>query len=160
MNTGVLSLRRRDAHSTDAETIVRWFSTKAEAISWGGPNVPEPLTVLWLAQQFEAGRYWVWVDNKDSAKAIFGLLFPEEELAHLTRFGIAPDLRGRGLAKRLVGEIADVARSFGARRLSLRVYGSNAVARHVYDTLGFQVIEQIAVQEDPSGLSVRMSINL
>jgi ribosomal protein S18 acetylase RimI-like enzyme len=153
-------LERRQAYSADAANIVGWFSTAAEATSWGGPKVPQPLTAEWLAGEFEKGNYWVWIDQSDKIGGIFGLIFPGDGLAHLIRFAIAPELRGRRLAKGLMEEIKELARSLRAKQLSLWVYGSNHVARHVYDEMGFQLFGERVAAEDPSGVSHKMRLDL
>jgi ribosomal protein S18 acetylase RimI-like enzyme len=153
-------LERRAACSTDAESIVLWFPTKAEAISWAGPEVPEPLTSTWLAQQFETHSYWVWVDHDVEIKGVFGLVFLEEGSARLVRFALSPTLRGQRLAKQLVGEIIALAQSLGVKQLSLNVYGSNRIARHVYDGSGFRVFGERIADEDPSGVSYEMRLDL
>lgn len=153
--------QRRAACSTDAESIVSWFPTRAEAILWGGPDVPEPLTATWLAQQFETGSYWVWVDQGGSTiEGVFSLRFLEEGSARLGRFALSPSLRGQRLAKGLVEEIKTLARSLGAKQLSLGVYGSNRIARHIYDSIGFQVFGERIAKEDPSGVSYQMRLAL
>lgn len=121
--------------------------------------MPEPLTAEWLAGEFDNGNYWVWIDQREIA-GVFGLVFLEDGVAHLTRFAIAPELRGRRLAKGLMEEIKEVARSLGAKQLSLNVYGSNQVARHVYDEMGFRLFGERVAAEDPSGVSHKMRLNL
>jgi ribosomal protein S18 acetylase RimI-like enzyme len=53
-----------------------------------------------------------------------------------------------------------LARSRGAKQLSLGVYGSNRIARHIYDNMGFQVFEERVAEEDPSGVSYQMRLAL
>jgi ribosomal protein S18 acetylase RimI-like enzyme len=154
------TLERRAARSADAHIIVLWFPTKAEAVSWGGPSVPEPLTSTWLAREFEAGSYWVWVDSAGTIEGVFSLRFLAEGIARLSRFALAPSLRGQRLAKGLVEEIITLARSLGAKQLSLGVYGSNRIARHVYDDMGFQIFGERAAEEDSSGVSHQMRLRL
>jgi ribosomal protein S18 acetylase RimI-like enzyme len=135
---------------------VVWFPTRAEAILWGGPNVPEPLTTAWLAQQIETGNYWVWIGKGGTIEGVFSLQFPGEGAARLGRFALSPSLRGQRLAKGFIEEIKTLARSLGAKQLFLGVYGSNGIARHIYDSTGFQVFEERAAEEDPSGVSYQM----
>jgi len=151
---------RRAARSTDAQSIVLWFPTRADAILWGGPGIPEPLTATWLAQQFETYSYWVWVDQIGAIAGLCCLVFREEGLARFGRFALSPSLRGQRLAKWLAEEMIALARSLGARQLSLGVYGSNRIARRVYDSVGFQVIEERAAEEDPSGMNYQMRLDL
>ena len=48
----------------------------------------------------------------------------------------------------------------GARQLSLGVYGSNRIAKHVYESVGFEVFEERPAQEDPSGVDYQMRLDL
>jgi len=155
-------LERRAACSTDAETIASWFPTRAEAILWAGPSVPDPLTSTWLAQRFETATYWVWLDGTGTIQGVFALKlnFKEDGCARFGRFALSPSLRGQRLAKGLVREIIALARSLGAKRLSLGVYGSNRIARHVYESVGFEVFEQRVAEEDPSGVDYQMRLDL
>jgi ribosomal protein S18 acetylase RimI-like enzyme len=153
-------LEKRAARSTDASSIILWFPTRAEAILWGGPNVPEPLTSAWLAQQIEKGSYWVWIGQSGTIEGVFGLRFLEEGSARLGRFALSPNLRGQRLAKRFVEDILTLARSLEVKQLSLGVYGSNRIARHIYDNMGFQVFEERVAHEDPSGVSYQMRLAL
>jgi ribosomal protein S18 acetylase RimI-like enzyme len=67
---------------------------------------------------------------------------PLEAGAHVRQIqGLAvdPDDRGRGLGRMLLEAACDEARRQGARRITLRVLSSNAVARRLYASAGFRV---------------------
>ena len=51
---------------------------------------------------------------------------------------IAAEHRGRGLGRQAMLLAEDLARSIGARELGLNVFGGNLVARHLYESLGFE----------------------
>jgi RimJ/RimL family protein N-acetyltransferase len=153
-------MERRKARSTDAESIFSWFPSRAAAVLWAGLRVPDPLTLKWLAQEFETANYWVWVDATGVIQGVFALNFKEDGLARFGRFALSPILRGQGLAKGHVQEIMTLARSLGAKKLSLGVYGSNRVAKHVYESVGFEVFEQRVAEEDPSGVEYQMRLDL
>ena len=153
-------LERRTALSTDAATVVSWFPTRAEAILWGGPNVPDPLTSPWLEQEFQKHKHWVWVDRTGDIQGVFALVLRDEGLLRLARFALSPSARGQGSSKRLVEETIALARSLGAKQLCLAVYGSNRIARRVYDSVGFRIFEERVAKEDPSGMSYEMLIDL
>ena len=153
-------MERRAACSSDADSIVSWFPTRAEAVLWAGPSVPDPLTATWLAEQFEMGRYWVWVDDMGTVQGVFALNFKEDGSARFGRFALSPRLRGQHLATGLVREVIAVARSLGAKRLSLGVYGSNRKAKHVYESVGFQISSERMAEEDSSGVNYEMGLEL
>jgi GNAT superfamily N-acetyltransferase len=153
-------LQRRDARPQDAVTIITWFPTRRDAVWWGGPKVPDPLTADWLVGQFALGSYWVWTGQDEALQAMAGLQAKEGGVAWLNRFGIAPAMRGKGLAALLMKEIIDIARRRGDTEVSLGVYGSNHIARRVYDKLGFKPQSERVAQEDSSGTSITMRLFL
>lgn len=57
--------------------------------------------------------------------------------AHLAQLAVRPEARGRGLARRLLTEVADGATRAGFARLSLLVSGANTGARALYLDAGF-----------------------
>ncbi len=153
-------LKRREATPEDAPLIVGWFATRLEQVWWGGPTVPDPLTVDWLLGQFTLGRYWVWCDGADVIQAMAGLKAMDGGLAWLNRFGIAPVMRGRGLAVELMEEVIEIARRRGDNRMGLGVDGSNQIARRVYHRLEFLPVSERVAAEDPSGISITMQRDL
>jgi GNAT superfamily N-acetyltransferase len=50
------------------------------------------------------------------------------------------EFRGTGLGRPTLRAAEEYARSHGATRLGLNVFGPNAVARHLYDAVGYQVV--------------------
>jgi ribosomal protein S18 acetylase RimI-like enzyme len=48
--------------------------------------------------------------------------------------------RGQGLGRRAMLLAEEIASGHGARTLGLNVFGSNAVARHLYESLGYEVM--------------------
>jgi len=56
---------------------------------------------------------------------------------YLYSLWLDPTARGHGLARPLVGAAVDWARDLRARTVTLRVAAGNAVARGVYESLGF-----------------------
>jgi RimJ/RimL family protein N-acetyltransferase len=71
-----------------------------------------------------------------------GLISAQQENAetvYLYSLWLDPDARGHGLARPLVAAALDWARRQRARRVTLRVAEDNAVARSVYESLGFSV---------------------
>lgn len=59
---------------------------------------------------------------------------------------VAPEHRGEGVGRSLVSAAVDEAKVRGARRLTLRVLGSNGQARALYSALGF-VVEGVLREE-------------
>ena len=149
---------RRDATDADAAIIVGWFPSRRDAVWWGGPTVADPLTAEWLVAQFPAGDFWVWTDQDNIVQAMAGLKAMADGTAYLNRFAIAPAARGKGLSARLMAELVGIARTRGDTAMSLWVYGSNTIARRVYDRLGFRIVTQRDAEEDASGVSINMRL--
>jgi [ribosomal protein S18]-alanine N-acetyltransferase len=59
--------------------------------------------------------------------------------AHVTTLSVHPDWRRRGVGRRLLLEMAELARAIGAWRITLEVRPSNAGARALYAEFGFVV---------------------
>ncbi len=127
----------RRAGENDAAGIVRWFPTHESAVLWGGGDVPKPLTAQWLQAQFRSRRYYVLVDRTGQVCGTFSLRRIGDERMHLSRFGIDPALRRRGLGKFMLGTASDLARTDGATLFTLVVYEHNAPARRLYESCGF-----------------------
>ncbi len=74
---------------------------------------------------------------------------PLRENAHvlgIVGLAVAPGARRRGVASALLAAAEQLARARGARKLSLRVFGTNATAARLYERLGF-VVEGILRDE-------------
>lgn len=63
------------------------------------------------------------------------LLFEE---AHVTNVAILPEYRQKGRGRRLMLAMMRLAVKHGAEKMTLEVRESNAVAQHLYATLGFE----------------------
>lgn len=57
----------------------------------------------------------------------------------ITGLAVDPAAQGSGVGRALVEALADEARTRGARRLTLRVFAPNEVARRLYERCGFEV---------------------
>ncbi|MHB9101120.1 MAG: ribosomal protein S18-alanine N-acetyltransferase [Sulfuricella sp.] len=60
--------------------------------------------------------------------------------AHLLNLGIAPDWQGRGLGRRFLHQLINLARDYHAETLLLEVRPSNLAARRLYLSTGFSEI--------------------
>jgi ribosomal protein S18 acetylase RimI-like enzyme len=73
------------------------------------------------------------------------------DTVHLAQIAVAPDARGRGLARRLIGASLAAAGCDGCTRATLLVGERNPGARRVYDRLGFTAVATFvsAVRDQP-----------
>jgi ribosomal-protein-alanine N-acetyltransferase len=67
----------------------------------------------------------------------FGGIWLMVDDAHITTFGVHPEHRRRGIGRRLLLELADVALELGSARLTLEVRVSNEAAQALYQSFGF-----------------------
>lgn len=67
----------------------------------------------------------------------------ENNAAHLTTIGIAPEHRSRGLAKRLLAHIESALREREVGTLMLEVRVGNAAAQNLYRHLGYTTVQRI-----------------
>jgi ribosomal protein S18 acetylase RimI-like enzyme len=135
------SLQLRQATRWDAHAIVDWFTTRQEAVNWGGSRTPFPVDADWLAEEFfnTSRTYYVLVDEVDRPCGTYNLWhLPDERRLHIGRFAVAPSLRRMGIGRRMIEEAAHIARSHGATILIVRVYEHNLVARRMYERVGFK----------------------
>ena len=58
---------------------------------------------------------------------------------HVTGLAVDPEFEGRRVGRALMEALIDQARERGGRRITLRVFGSNARAQRLYERLGFEL---------------------
>jgi RimJ/RimL family protein N-acetyltransferase len=73
----------------------------------------------------------------DRPVGLIGAQLENAETVYLYSLWLDPAARGHGLARPLVAAAVDWARDRQARTVTLRVAAANAVARGVYESLGF-----------------------
>jgi ribosomal-protein-alanine N-acetyltransferase len=71
--------------------------------------------------------------------AYAGVWFMVDE-AHVTTFAVAPAWRRRGIGRRLILAVLDLAITRGAREATLEVRLSNIAARRLYEKYGFRPV--------------------
>lgn len=86
------------------------------------------------------GGHPCWVLCVDTVITGYGILSMGAGEAHLLNLCIAPDHRGRGLGRHLLGRLLDIARWNGAERVFLEVRPSNPLAKALYESVGFKEI--------------------
>jgi ribosomal-protein-alanine N-acetyltransferase len=69
----------------------------------------------------------------------FGGIWLMVDEAHITTFGVHPDHRRRGIGRRLLLALAEVALELGSARMTLEVRVSNEAAQALYRSFGFAV---------------------
>ena len=76
------------------------------------------------------------------------------DTVYLYSLWLDPRVRGRGLARRLVGATLDWARRSGVRTVTLRMSPDNTVARSLYEGFGFTEVPG----DEPGEVGMRLSL--
>jgi ribosomal protein S18 acetylase RimI-like enzyme len=126
--------RVRDGYARDmvehgglsSETATAQATADAERLFPGGTPSPEQLVFVIEAEGESVGQLW---------------LAEREEIQHslfVYELHVEERYRGRGYGKAAMTLAEDEARRRGIDRVSLNVFGGNAVARHLYQSLGYE----------------------
>ncbi len=102
----------------------------------------------WPAYAFEQeltgnrlARYVVARAGADRVVGFAGVWLMVDE-AHITTFGVHPEWRRRGIGRRLMLSLLELANELGARRMTLEVRVSNRAAQSLYRGYHFEVAGQ------------------
>jgi ribosomal protein S18 acetylase RimI-like enzyme len=93
----------------------------------------------------------------DRPVGLIGAQLENVETVYLYSLWLDPAARGQGLARALVAAAVDWARDRRARTVTLRVAADNAVARGVYESMGFGLVD---VENPSAGGEVAMTLSL
>ena len=66
----------------------------------------------------------------------------ERDFAYLTYIAICKEFRGFGAGKSLLAKTIEIVRECGFRRFRLEVRKRNDIAKNMYDSLGFAVVDK------------------
>jgi ribosomal-protein-alanine N-acetyltransferase len=98
----------------------------------------------WPAYAFEqeltANRLAHYVVARSDQRVVgFAGIWLMVDEAHITTFGVHPDHRRRGVGRRLLLRLAEMAIELGTSRMTLEVRVSNVAAQALYQSFGFRV---------------------
>jgi ribosomal protein S18 acetylase RimI-like enzyme len=91
----------------------------------------------WRRRLREHAQFTVLIGDRPAG--LIGAQLENAETVYLYSLWLDPSARGRGLARPLVTAAVEWARQRRARTVTLRVAADNAVARGVYESLGFSL---------------------
>lgn len=80
------------------------------------------------------------VAEREDGVAGYSVLWFAADESELGDIAVLPELRGMGIGRHLLRESLRVAQARGARSVYLEVRQTNAVARRMYETGGFEVV--------------------
>jgi len=130
-----------NATSADIEDLMRWFPEPDDVVIWGGPSFRFPFT----RETFFEDVHWQEMASyclQDAASEFiaFGQLYERDGRIHLARLVVRPDMRGRGIGRRLIEMLMEAGSTiFSGDEYSLFVFRENAPAYECYKSLGFVV---------------------
>jgi ribosomal protein S18 acetylase RimI-like enzyme len=93
----------------------------------------------------------------DRPVGLIGAQLENVDTVYLYSLWLDPAARGQGLARALVAAAVDWARDRRARTVTLRVAADNAVARGVYESMGFGLAD---AETSSAGGEVAMTLSL
>lgn len=129
------------------ETLAGWFPDARSLVQWGGTRLVFPLDApqmrAMLALSSGERPEWLYFTAKQG-DAVVGhceILFDYfDGIARLCRIAIAPDRRGRGLARpMLTCLVNDALKDAFIERVELNDYDFNETAIRAYQGLGFKM---------------------
>jgi [ribosomal protein S18]-alanine N-acetyltransferase len=100
---------------------------------------PHPWTFGIFRDCLAAG-YECWVLERSSELIGYGVLSVASGEAHILNICVTPAEQGRGLGRRILARLLDLARWHRAQRVFLEVRPSNTNAVTLYETAGFNEI--------------------
>lgn len=100
---------------------------------------PHPWTRGNFTDSLHAG-YSCWAVEHGGELAGYAVLMMALDEAHLLNVSIAKAFQGRGLGRRLLEHLMEVARGHGGQTMFLEVRPSNTAACGLYESLGFNEI--------------------
>ncbi|WP_110669295.1 GNAT family N-acetyltransferase [Salinicola halophilus] len=134
----MVELDWRAALPPDLATVAGWIASPLELERWAGPDLHWPLESDRLWREIDAGAMPSYCLKQGGELLAFGQLSPKgPHHHHLARLIVAPEMRGRGLGRRLCEGLIQEGHKRGAERLTLNVAGDNTVALELYRRLGF-----------------------
>ena len=95
--------------------------------------------------RYDEGRDGFWtalMGGRVEGSIAIDAVHAQSEGAHLRWFIMSDALRGRGIGHRLINPAIDFCRNKGYKRVYLWSFEGLDAARHLYDKIGFRVVEQ------------------
>jgi GNAT superfamily N-acetyltransferase len=130
----VIEFRREPAGSPAARALLSAMEDEMLAL-YSMPGMPTSASTA----ELEPANGGAYVVGWEGGRAVAGgaLKRLEPGVAEIKRMYVMPDARGRGLARRLLAAIEDIARELGYERVRLDTGASQPHARALYESSGY-----------------------
>lgn len=115
-----------DAFGSTLERESAWQDTEWARRLEAGARSSTDLSLMAQVGEEAVGLAWGWIRDTDP------------EVAHLFQVWVAPEYRGRGIARMLIDAVTAWAREAGARRMALDVTCGDSAAMRLYRRAGFR----------------------
>lgn len=141
MESKVTGLNIRAATNSDVERIKALvFATLVE---YSLPPDPESTDADLndIEESYAGGAFEVIEDEAGNIVGTVGLYPLDKETCELRKMYFAPQLRGRGLGRRVLERMVKTARSLGFKRMTLETASVLEKAIRLYTRFGFQRLE-------------------
>lgn len=129
------------------DQLIAWSPTPEFLLQWAGPSLRFPLDHAQLQSLIDgpARLFTVTEEGRVVGHAEIGRIDEVKGHAWLMRILIGdPADRGRGLGRKVIAELIRIAfRELQLQRLYLHVLKSNAPARSLYESFGFEACDAI-----------------
>ncbi|MEM7709403.1 MAG: GNAT family N-acetyltransferase [Pseudomonadota bacterium] len=129
-----------------------WIAMRHGELYWRdeGYDIAFEQLVLGLLSDFIANRgplerAWIAVDEEGLRRGCVFCTRPAPETAKLRMFLVEPDMRGTGLAQRLLDAVIAHGRETGATKLVLWTHESHRAAGRLYARNGFALVNEAPV---------------
>jgi ribosomal protein S18 acetylase RimI-like enzyme len=129
------------AANDDIDELMAWFPDAKAIKVWGGPHFRYPFS----RDTFHDDCRWrdmatFCVRDPQERFTAFGQFYAKHERINLARLVVHPDLRSRGIGKRLVAMLMQFGRTLmPLDEYSLFVYRDNTPALKCYESMGFVI---------------------
>ncbi len=122
-----------DSGQLDLETALQRSAVEFAQLLPDGTDSPG--MHLWTAESGDPAEPvgLGWIELRTRTSGVSAWIYDIE---------VAAARRGEGLGRGIMGALHEAARRLGATSISLNVFGHNATAIHLYDSLGYAVTAQ------------------
>ena len=129
-----------------------WVAMRHGELYWRdeGYDLRFETLVLGILSDFITGRgprdrAWIAVDGRGVRQGCIFCVWPDDATAKLRMFLVEPEMRGTGLAQRLLDALVAHARQNGAARIVLWTHESHRAAGRLYARNGFRLLDETPV---------------